>query len=91
MKDLKQDSPAELRPFIGDRDLLITGASASVCLEKSLDKGENFYPMTDVYGTVVTFHSSAEGVLFNANISNSNGDVRYRLVLISGDASYEVV
>jgi|TARA_Y100000310_G_C20586650_1_gene765769 hypothetical protein len=87
---LTTESPiGGIRSFVGEKDLLIIG-DGSVVIEKSLDKGENFYPITDQSGDIVLLESD-ESVIYNAKIENSNGVVQYRVVLKSGSASYEVV
>lgn len=78
-----------IKPFVGQKDLLIVG-TGSVVIEKSLDKGENFYKMTDASGDIVHLHSD-EGIVYNGKLENLNGVVQYRVRVTDGSVNYMVV
>jgi hypothetical protein len=64
----------------GNMEILIIG-SGDVAIERSLDRGKNFYPMTDETGDPVVFSSMEdEGVILNSQIQTDSQLVRYRLV-----------
>ena len=89
MHELNSDSPiGNLPAFVGSMHLLVVG-SGEVSIQKSLDKGATFYPCTDDAGEEVTFvNSPTSNVMFNAQLDNDSNMIKYRLVLLEGQAGY---
>jgi hypothetical protein len=90
MQTLKSGEIALLPFFTGTAHLLVVGQGATVTLEKSVDAKSSFYPLTDAGGNVVELHSNLNSdVIFNAELTNENQRVHYRLSCSSGEVQWE--
>ena len=87
MTKIETNQTSDLRPFTGERHLLILG-EGQVRVNKSINRGETFYPMTDSAGDPVVL--SGTEVIFNSVIDNGDGNVRYQLEVLKGEVEYEV-
>jgi hypothetical protein len=77
--------------FVGERQILMIG-SGEVALYRSLNKGVNFYPMTDeAGGTIIYGAYDEEESLLNSTITNNCQSVKFAIKCTEGSVKLEVV
>ena len=88
---INEDECYPIAPFSGERQVLIVGAG-TVEFYRSLDKGANYWNLTDEAGEFIEYSGIDEdAAILNSTITNSCQSARFIIKCTEGSVSIEVI